>query len=116
MGVTFRFDAVCYYVRDLEKAIGFYERVLGFRLASRDVVARFGLDGVLFELVPSADKSLFDGRGNARLVLAVDDIKAAASELVAKGVAVSPIRKVENGALATFRDLDGNELVLWQYA
>lgn len=50
---TFRFDCVFYYVSELDRAIAFYTAVLGFELASRDAVARFRIDGVLFELVPS---------------------------------------------------------------
>ena len=46
----FKFDAVYYHVSDMEKSIAFYRDILGFRLASRDYVARFDLDGVLFDL------------------------------------------------------------------
>ena len=48
----FSFDAVYYRVKDMEKSIGFYRNVLGFPLQSRDYVARFKVNGVLFELVP----------------------------------------------------------------
>ena len=113
---TFRFDCVFYYVRDLYRAIQFYTTVLGFQLSSRDAVARFHLDGVLFELVPAEEGVLLSGRGNARLTLAVDEIEAAAADLRDKGVAVSPVRDVSNGRLAAFADPDGNEIVLWQYA
>jgi len=113
---TFRFDCVFYHVTDLDRAIGFYTSVLGFRLASRDAVARFFVDGVLFELVPATDPDVLSGRGNARLTLAVKRIEAAVEELRAKGVAVSEIRAVSNGRLASLKDPDGNELVLWQYA
>ena len=68
----FRFDAVFYYVSDFERAIRFYSDVLGFKLNSRDAVARFDLNGILFEIVPARDKSKFSGQGNARLCLEVD--------------------------------------------
>ena len=113
---SFRFDCVFYYVRDLDRAIQFYTSVLGFHLSSRDAVARFHVDGVLFELVPAEEGALFSGCGNARLTLAVDAIETAAAELRTKGVAVSPLREVSNGRLAAFSDPDGNEIVLWQYA
>jgi len=114
--ITFRFDCVLHYVYDLDRAIEFYATVLGFQLSSRDAVARFYLDGVLFELVPAEECALFSGRGNARLTLAVDDIEAAAGELRGKGVVVSAVRAVSNGRLASFSDPDGNEIILWQYA
>ena len=62
-------------------AISFYSDVLGFRLTSRDVVARFDVDGVLFELIPSRDKKELRGGGNARLCLKVDDITQAVEYL-----------------------------------
>jgi catechol 2,3-dioxygenase-like lactoylglutathione lyase family enzyme len=112
--VRFRFDCVFYYVRDLDRAIEFYTGVLGFALSSRDAVARFHVDGVLVELVPASEPSVLVGNGNARLTLAVDEIEAAAATLRARRVAVSDVRDVVNGRLASFTDPDGNELVLWQ--
>ena len=112
----FRFDCVFYYVSDLDRAVQFYTTVLGFRLSSRDHVARFHLDGVLFELVPTGDPQVLSGKGNARLTLAVDEIEDAVKDLRAKGVVVSPVHQVSNGRLASFADPDGNEIILWQYA
>lgn len=112
----FRFDCVFYYVRDLDRAVSFYSDILGFTLRSRDVVARFDVDGVLIELVPTTGDSRVGGNGNARLALAVDDIQSAATRLQARGVSVSEVRQVQNGFLASLSDPDGNELVLWQYA
>ena len=113
--IRFRLDCVFYYVGDLDRAIEFYSTVLGFPLSSRDAVARFDVDGLLFELVPASDPSTLAGSGNARLTLAVEDIRAASEQLRARGVAVSAVRRVVNGSLAAFADPDGNELVLWQY-
>jgi predicted enzyme related to lactoylglutathione lyase len=112
--VKLGFDAVFYYVRDLDRAVAFYEDVLGLTLRSRDVVARFDLDGVLVELVPTTDPEKLAGRGNARLCLAVDDAEQAAADLRRLGVAAGPVERRENGRLATFHDPDGNELALWQ--
>ena len=112
---AFRFDCVFYYVGDLYRAVAFYVDVLGLQLSSRDAVARFDIDGVLFELVPSTDPAVLCGHGNARLTLEVDDIESAVEDLRAKGVPVSEVEAVSNGRLASFEDPDGNELVLWQY-
>ena len=111
----FHFDCVFYYVSDMESAVSFYSDVLGFRLTSRDVVARFDIDGVLFELVPAREKGKLKGDGNARLCLKVDDISHAVEYLRQKGVSGSEIQKVENGRLASVEDLDRNEIYLWQY-
>lgn len=111
--MKYKFDAVFYYVTDLERAVRFYRDVLGMKLTSRDFVARFDVDGVLFELVPA---ERVEGSGNARLCLAVEDIEAAVRELAAKGVSATPAKRKSNGWLASFRDPDGNEICLWQYA
>jgi catechol 2,3-dioxygenase-like lactoylglutathione lyase family enzyme len=111
----FHFDCVFYYVSDMERAVSFYSDVLGLRLTSRDVVARFDFDGVLFELVPSRDERKLKGGGNARLCLKVDDISQAVEYLKTKGIHAGQIQKVENGKLASFEDPDGNEIYLWQY-
>lgn len=111
-----RFDAVYYYVTDMERSIAFYRDVLGFRPISRDYVARFDLDGVLFELVPNRAGNSTRGTGNARVSLGVTDIQMATRELQARGVATTPIEQETGGLLSYFHDLDGNELCLWQYA
>jgi catechol 2,3-dioxygenase-like lactoylglutathione lyase family enzyme len=111
----FHFDCVFYYVSDIERAISFYSYALGLRLTSRDVVGRFDIDGVLFELVPSRDKRKLKGGGNARLCLKVDDISQAVEYLKTKGIHAGEIEKVENGKLTSFEDPDGNEIYLWQY-
>jgi catechol 2,3-dioxygenase-like lactoylglutathione lyase family enzyme len=113
---AFRFDCVYYHVSDLDRAIAFYTSVLGFRLSSRDAVARFHVDGVLVELVPTDQPPLLAGRGNARLALEVDDMAAALESLRGKGVRASDVRAVANGRIASLYDPDGNEISLWQYA
>ena len=112
--VDCRFDCVFYYVSDLARSIQFYSEILGFGLASEDLVARFYVDGVLLELVPTSSESKYAGGGNARLCLSVDDIERAAAELRATGISVGDLQEVQNGLLAAFEDPDGNELVLWQ--
>lgn len=53
---SFRFDCVFCYVSDLDCAVAFCLDVLGLQLSSRDTVARFLVDAVLFELVPPGDR------------------------------------------------------------
>lgn len=112
----FSFDAVYYHVKDMEKAIAFYRDVLGFPLKSRDYVARFEVDSVLFELVPAHPGDIIQGPGNARLSLGVTDIQAAVAYLASKGVKATAPRTETGGVLSLFQDPDGNELCLWQYA
>ena len=114
LSLKFKFDAVFYYVNDLEKSIAFYHDKLGFPLISRDYVARFNVDGVLFELVPHASGAVVAASGNARLSLGTDDIRQTVSQLQARGVKTSEVKQETGGLLAFFHDPDGNELCLWQ--
>ena len=110
----FSFDAIYYHVKDMEKAIGFYRNVLGFSLQSRDYVARFRVDGVLFELVPAPAGQTISGPGNARLSLGVTNIEDAIRYLGSRGVQATPAKQEVGGLLSLFHDPDGNELCLWQ--
>jgi len=114
--VELHFDAVFYYVSDLDRAIQFYSNVLGFKLVSRDMVARFEVDGVLFEVVPTDQGSKLQGDGNARLCLRVEDMQGALDQLRRHGIRTSEAHSKPGGALASFSDPDNNEICLWQYA
>ncbi len=109
------FDAVFYYVTDVDESIAFYRDTLGLPLVSHDFVARFDLDGVLFELVPVPPGSVVPGNGNARLCFGVSDLKQTLEQLHARGISTSEIKKKKGGKIAFFRDPDGNELSLWEY-
>jgi catechol 2,3-dioxygenase-like lactoylglutathione lyase family enzyme len=109
------FDAVFYYVTDLDRSVDFYRNVLDLRLVSREYVARFDIDGVLFELVPNTPERSAGGLGNARLCLQVADIHDTVAQLQQRRVEVSEVKAVSGGLLAFFKDPDGNELCLWQY-
>lgn len=110
-----KFDAVFYYVSDLDRAVCFYRDVLGFKLDSQDYVARFYVGDVLVELVPTSDSNKLLGNGNARLCLQVEDIGDSISELRGKNVAIRDAEKKQNGIIAFFCDPDSNEVCLWQY-
>ena len=112
--VKLSFDAVFYYVTDMEAAIAFYRDTLGLQLVSVDYVARFDLDGVLIELVPLPPGSVVPGSGNARLCFAVPDLNQTVEQLHARGIGTSDIKIKKGGRIAYFRDPDGNELSLWE--
>ena len=108
------FDCVFYYVSDIEAAIRFYRDVLHFKFISRDVVARFDIDGVLFELVAAPVKGNLRASGNARLCLKVESVEQALKELRAKSVRTASAVAKGTGVLGSFEDPDGNEICLWQ--
>lgn len=109
------FDAVFYYVKNLEASIAFYRDTLGLALVSQDYVARFDLDGVLVELVPAPPGTAFPGNGNARLCFEVSNLEETLARLHSHGIATGVAQHKKGGELAFFRDPDGNELCLWQY-
>jgi catechol 2,3-dioxygenase-like lactoylglutathione lyase family enzyme len=110
-----KFDCVFYYVSDVERSVRFYRDVLGVEVSSRDFVARFHLDGVLFEIVPTTEQSKLRGGGNARLCLEVADVAAALGDLEKKNIRTQEAHSETGGMLASFFDPDGNEICLWQY-
>ena len=110
----FSFDAIYYHVKNIDKAVTFYRDVLGFPLKSREYVARFEVDGVLFELVPAHENDTITGPGNARLSLGVPGLHAAVTYLALKGVTATPAKQEVGGMLSLFPDPEGNELCLWQ--
>ena len=109
------FDCVFYYVRNLETSITFYRDTLGIPLVSHDFVARFDLDGVLFELVPAPSEMALPAKGNARLCFEVADLNETVEQLHARGIDTSKVQHKQGGELAFFCDPDSNELCLWQY-
>jgi len=110
------FDTIFYYVTDMEASINFYRQTLGLPLVSQDYVARFDLDGVLIELVPLPPGSVVPGSGNARLCFSVANLQETVEQMRARGISTSKIKEQKDGRLAFFRDPDGNELCLWEYA
>ena len=110
------FDAVFYYVTDMEAAIAFYRDTLGLPLVSQTSIARFDLDGVLIELVPLPPGTVAPGSGNARLCFSVANLQETLEQMHARGLATSKIKEKRDGKLAFFRDPDGNELCLWEDA
>ncbi len=115
MSGRFHFDCVFYFVSDLDRSIRFYQQTLGFEMTSRDEVARFNVDGALFELVPTNALEKLSGQGNARLALRVDDIDSAVSLLRERGVPATSPENKGTGVISYLRDPDGNEICLWQY-
>jgi predicted enzyme related to lactoylglutathione lyase len=108
------------FVRDLERAVDFYQNKLGLPLRFRD--DRFGYAafatpgaGLSLARVDPDDQGALVGR-HTGVGLGVPDIHAAHAELAGRGVefTMAPTRQPWGGLLATFRDPDGNVLYLDQ--
>jgi predicted enzyme related to lactoylglutathione lyase len=103
-------------VSDLNKAIDFYERVLGFKTVERRDDLQFAhvetnVPGLQLGLSVG---SKLQGTGAAIVNISVVDVAAARKVLESRGVVFTGPTQVIPGkvALAGFRDLDGNQLRL----
>ena len=113
--MEFHFDCLFYYVSDMDASIRFYRDVLGFRLTSRDVVARFDIDGVLFGTGARCSQKQPSCARERASCLRVESVEQALKELRAKGVRTASAVAKGTGVLGTFEDPDGSGICLWQY-
>ncbi len=106
-------------VADLDRAIAWYEDVLGFKLLYKvDELAWCELASPVARVnvgLGQVENKKQEG-GNATLVWGVTDIDAARKQLEGRNVRFDgPTRTYEGMVrLATFYDLDGNTLMLYQ--
>ena len=96
---------------DLQAQRRFYRDVLGLKewKAAEDCVM-FDLDGKLFELLAKSPHPQYDRR-RVSFAFEVDDIRAARTELVRRGI--EPVTDIEGGPESTqywayFKDAEGN--------
>jgi predicted enzyme related to lactoylglutathione lyase len=105
-------------VTDLDRSIGFYEKVLGFTLLyRRDDIAWCELEtGVEKVNVGLGGRERAGGDGGATLTFGVKDIEAAKAELDRQGVRQDgSIRDIPGLVrLLTFYDPDDNALMFYQ--
>lgn len=127
--MDWKLEVVPIPVADIERAKRFYADQLGFAV---DLDMPFGEGGRLVQLTPpgsgcsihlnsalhKAEPGSLEG-----LILVVDDIDAARSQLIERNVDASPVRHMQDGewvdgkggdwnAFVHFSDPDGNEWVL----
>jgi predicted enzyme related to lactoylglutathione lyase len=113
-----RIDHVYYWTVDMDRAVKFYEDVLGLRLIRRD-----GPNWAIFDAGPVrlALHGAVRGRpvepGGATAVFGVDDLDASRAALEGRGATFDEqIGEVEDYArFATLRDPDGNAVQIIEY-
>jgi predicted enzyme related to lactoylglutathione lyase len=113
-----RIDHVYYWTIDMDRAVKFYQDVLGLRLLRRD-----GSNWAMFDAGPVrlALHGAVEGRpietGGATAVFAVDDLDASRAALEERGVEFEEhVGEVEGYArFATLRDPDGNRVQIIEY-
>jgi predicted enzyme related to lactoylglutathione lyase len=112
-------DHVYYWVTDMDRAVRFYQDVLGLRITRRD-----GSNWAEFDAGPIrlALHGAVEGRpmqpGGATAVFGVDDLDSARAELEGRGATFDEhLGEVEGFArFASFRDPDGNAVQIIEYA
>jgi predicted enzyme related to lactoylglutathione lyase len=114
-----RIDHVYYWTVDMDRAVKFYEDVMGLLLLRRD-----GSNWAMFDAGPVrlALHGAVEGRpietGGATAVFAVDDLDASRAALEERGAEFEEqVGEVEGYArFATLRDPDGNRVQIIEYA
>jgi catechol 2,3-dioxygenase-like lactoylglutathione lyase family enzyme len=112
-------DHVYYWTTDMDRAVKFYEDVLGLRLAFREGSqwAEFEAGPVRLALHGAVEgRAIEEGGGTA--VFRVEDLDASRARLEADGVEFEEhVGEVEGFArFASFRDPDGNVVQIIEYA
>ncbi len=105
------------FVADFDRALAFYEEVLGFTAESRDAqfgYASFATADVRFAIVQAEGGELV-GR-HTGIGFGVEDLAASHRRLEAQGVefTMAPEKQPWGGFMAMFRDPDGNTFYLDQ--
>jgi len=110
-------DLVYFFVSDMERAVTFYQDVLGLRLLYRtgDDWAQFEAGPVQLGLHASGQQG--EHRAGGTVAFRVDDLDASRLELAARGISFSPEGGGEGGEprFVEFQDPDGNVLGLLEY-
>ena len=116
IGAIGEIDHVYYWTRDMERAVAFYEHVLGLRISRRagDEWAEFDAGPVRLALHRTEDAPT---PVSGTVVFRVDDLDASRWALQQRGVVFdgqdSEVPGV--GRFATFHDPDGNPAQLIEY-
>jgi len=103
------------YVKNLEKSGKWYSNTLGFTIGNYDYNVFVELtieDQYVMHLFKVENQRPFE---RAAFSFGTNDIKAAQFSLKEKGIEVTDIRECGDHSEFTFKDLDGNTLMVCQY-
>ena len=87
-----KFSSAYYVVKDMDKAVGFYQDILGLNIKFRDGDrwTQFDVNGVAVALADPSEGSVPPG-GGGTVVLEVDDLGEMRDKLTQNGVTVNDI-------------------------
>jgi catechol 2,3-dioxygenase-like lactoylglutathione lyase family enzyme len=107
-------DTVFYQVCSMDRAIDFYEGVLGLRLVRREGSDWAELEAGEMVLALSGELATRPHQGGATVVLRASDIEAVDRHLSEHGVQRGPVEDMGGAKMLQFFDPDGNEIVALQ--
>lgn len=87
-----KFSSAYYVVKDMDKAVGFYQDILGLNIKFRDGDrwTQFDVNGVAVALADPSEGSVPPG-GGGTVVLEVDDLAETRDKLTQNGITVNDI-------------------------
>jgi glyoxylase I family protein len=104
-------DTVFYQVCDMDRAIEFYEGLLGLKLLRREGRDWAELEAGDAVLSLSGELATRPHQGGATVVLRAPDLGAVEARLAEGGVQRGPIEDMGGARMLQFFDPDGNEIV-----
>ncbi len=107
-------DTVFYQVCDMDRAVGFYEGVLGLTLLRREGRDWAELEAGDAILSLSGELAVKPSQGGATVVLRASDLAAVEARLAERGVQRGPVEDMGGAKMIQFFDPDGNEIVAMQ--
>jgi catechol 2,3-dioxygenase-like lactoylglutathione lyase family enzyme len=107
-------DTVFYQVCSMDRAIDFYEGVLGLALLRREGNDWAELEAGGVTLALSGELATRPHQGGATVVLQASDIGAVDRHLAAHDVQRGPVEDMGGAKMLQFFDPDGNEIVALQ--
>jgi catechol 2,3-dioxygenase-like lactoylglutathione lyase family enzyme len=107
-------DTVFYQVCNMDRAIEFYEGVLGLRLLRREGRDWAELEAGNTVLALSGELATKPHQGGATVVLRASDIVAVEARLAEHGVQRGRIEDMGAARMLSFYDPDGNEVLALQ--
>lgn len=107
-------DTVFYQVCNMNRAVEFYEGVLGLPLLRREGKDWAEFDTGAVRLALSGELAVAPQGGGATVVLSTDDLDGLQAQLREKGVRMGSIDDLGGARMLDVFDPDGNQLVVLQ--
>ena len=112
-----RVQSVYYTVKDMDRAVSFYESVFGLKLKFRDGPKWAQFDGGNVSFALSSPEESASLEGGAVAALEVDDLAPYEAKLAASGCTIVQRRDMgSHGSVLAFRDPEGNIVQLFAKA